>query len=251
MNIRNERRDRDNLSHSRLGILLAGIVIAGVGIVACSGSQSADGGGTGKCGAGTALVNGECLPADAGAGGPDADATDATGAVKDDPCPAKIDVNCSDTCGPRDSCWWGCEDAGAPQVIELPEIVNPNVIGSFTIRTPRDFATEKPCNRLCVARPVDPPLAKFAYGVKVHIPPASNFPGATDRMRVLVEPPFYVGTDTDYYTLGCFQAPARTHCVPVHDIGTTFNLFVLPGTTVAHAQNVVIDSVPAGQPVCP
>ena len=219
------------------------VVLVGIGIVACSGSQSADLGdaATGTCGAGTTLVNGQCVVADGGAA--DAEGGDAPDALADDPCPpltpATDDVvNCSSTCGSTrpDKCSWGCD---APAIT----IAWGTAHFPFYIRTPHDFSKSTTCNPSCG------PGGGVSHGIRLNF---NSFPtNQLNRLRVRLDLPFYVAPSGN--SPGCYLSPAATKCFALSSSAASDSLdvFTLPGSTASRSQNIVIESVPDGQPICP
>ncbi len=171
---------------------------------------------------------GDVFGADAG----DADAASDSGAVdagwKDDPCPPKVDINCSTSCGGLTE-WQKVKRCGPNSGSSSPTLFLSDEVPSLVVRTPSSLEPLMDAFRCTQTCDGVTPLYSLTARVL----------SLTSGFRVRVEPPWVVvalRTSSDDVCYG-----PRRSCESM-SAGRTFSVVVATEDSNAPARNVIIEA---------
>ena len=219
-------------------------------IAACSGSSPS----ITTCGVGTKVVGTDCVALDGGgsdAAAGDAQGNDASGSTDgkaqeadaiapDDPCPATVNVNCSDTCGGRnadcDNTTCGSKPDGGQggQKIVLTDYSQL----PYVMRTPRAPRPDPECPASCAGTGGLAP--KFAMAIRVSMPTLRT------GIRAYIALPWRIRGYGSSYPFCAY--PPVDNC---HIADNAFSLLIETDDPEAPARNLIIEEMPAGSTTCP
>jgi hypothetical protein len=202
-------------------------------VCSCSGKTLESSGPT--CGAGTALIDGECRASrDAGVINDDrSDEEPEAGVILPpaDPClPQSVEVNCSTTCGDGTSniaCdALTCRPALGPEPTGIVRLKSDQ---RFVVRTPERPGRNQRCEQSCSSQ-----HAAYALAFRVETP--------TKAFRITVGAPYRVDEVPNGQSTYCPSAATHETCA-VFDRAKT--LLVWTADPNAPARNVIVEPVPA------